>query len=1282
MKYTTIRIEGAILSADIIDRIEQEDIGGQLAKDFGFDARTKVKDEIARAWADAQDLWRIFNRQSKKVAPEDYGTTETRRYWILPLLGLLGYDVQLTKAEFINGKSYAISHRADNLDGLPVHVVGFNDSLDKKRDAGGTRMSPHALVQEYINLTEDYLYGIVTNGIHLRVLRDSSRLIKLSFIEFDLQTMMDEEHFADFAIMYRLLHVSRMPQKKELGGDSLMEKYHQDALESGSRIRDGLSDAVEFSIRTLANGFLDHPENHHLREKIKNHEISPLAYYQYQLRLIYRILFLLVIEERNLVFPEGISRDKRDIYRDYYSINRLRRLCDKPYILEQRHHDLWIGLNHTFQLFETEVRGKYLGIKPLAGDLFSPHALGVLNQCHISNIVLLECIKHLSVFQNKITGQKMRVNYAALNVEEFGSVYEGLLEFEPVILPQGGQYHFDLKKGDERSSSGSHYTPDEMVQPLIKHSLDYIIRDRLKSADKPFEKELALLSIKVCDVACGSGHILLNAARKIGMELAKVRTGEDQPSPEPLRQAIRDVIRSCIYGVDKNPLAVELCKVALWLEAHSPGEPLNFLDHHIKCGDAIVGLAHKEELENGIPDEAFKKMPDDDKEIRAELAKQNKQEKASAENRKIFYKNSDSIQIEKTFTNISELFKSFNALPEDSIEQIEQKRARYATMTSGENWLRLKTLADIQTAQFFIPKTPENEGKIITDDLFRQHMAGIKPLMGSRAVAEAMAVAVKKRFFHWFLEFPEVFSKGGFDCILGNPPFLGGQRLSGSFGQSFLEYVKYAYAPAGSCDLVTYFFRRIFTLLKSGGFQALISTNTIAQGAAREGGLDVIMKQGGSIHFAVRSMKWPGLAAVEVALVGVYKGKWKKFFVLGGKEVPQISSYLDDAEISGSPNPLIQNADKSFQGSIVLGKGFVLEPWEAQKLIEKNPKNKEVLFPYLNGDDLNTRPDQSPSRWVINFFDWPEEKCRDEYPECFEILERLVKPVRLNDNRASYRKLWWQYAEKRSTLYRTIKPLERVLVSCRVSKYVNHSFLITGIVYDVATNVVARTSYLEYVFLQNSFHNEWCWKYASTLESRIRYINGDCIDTFPFPQHLSPELESALEQIGETYHAHRQKFMQNAQLGLTKTYNQFHNRLLSIIESELLDKEKEKQLGKETVNLWNHLPRTQGACDFNQAVEDIFELRRLHRKMDETVLKAYGWTDIDLAHDFYEVDYLPENDCSRYTISPEARKEILKRLLKLNHEIHEQEIQEGKQKKGKSRKKQKADDSQPELFKF
>ncbi|MBW2663081.1 MAG: N-6 DNA methylase [Deltaproteobacteria bacterium] len=1271
MKYTTIRIEGAILSADILDKIEQGGIGGQLAKDFGFDTKTKVKDEIARAWADAQDLWRIFKRQKEKVAEQEYGTTETRKFWMIPLLGLLEYDAQLSKAETVHGKSYAVSHRTSNLDGFPVHIVGFNDSLDKKRTNSGPRMSPHALLQEYINLTE-HLYTIVANGIHLRLLRDSSRLIKLSFIEFDLETMMEEEHYADFAIMYRLLHISRMPVKMDQGAESLIEKYHQDALDSGSRIREGLSNAVERSILSLANGFLEHAANEDLRKKIDNEEISASKFYQYQLRLIYRILFLMVIEERNLIFPHNADKNKRGIYYEYYSINRIRKLCEKQYLADKRFNDLWIVLKNTFHLFESESKGKHLGIKPLAGDLFGYDAIGILNNCNLDNKVLLGCLKNLSVFINKNTGQKMRINYASLNVEEFGSVYEGLLEYDPIFSKENGSYQFGFVKGTGRSASGSHYTPDELVQPLIKHSLDHIIKDRLNSSDQNSEEEKSLLSIKVCDVACGSGHILLNAARRIGTELAKVRTGEDQPSPAPLRQAIRDVIKSCIYGVDKNPLAVELCKVALWLEAHNPGEPLNFLDHHIKCGDAIVGLAHKEELENGIANEAFKKMPDDDKDIRAELAKRNKTERKSAEKRKIFYEHSEFGSIDRSFTDISKVFESFNRLPENSIKEIEDKRIEYQKLVSRDNWWRLKTLADIQVAQFFIPKTEGNAKKIITDDTYQAHLSGRKPLEGSVAVAKAMGVAAEKRFFHWFLEFPEVFTpspagegrgegKGGFDCILGNPPFLGGQRISGNYGSDYLNWLKAYYSITGSCDLVTYFFRRVYNVIKKNGFLSLISTNSISQGVAREGGLEVIINSNGSITFAVSSMKWPGVAAVEVSLVGVYKGKWNLACALDSKKVPFISSYLDDSKLTASPKVLHQNMSKCFMGSTVVGPGFILSNIEAQNLLENDYKYSDVIFPYLNGRDLNTSYDQLASRKIINLFDFTINDA-NKYRDCFNIVEQRVKPYRLEKNYSKKStELWWQYYRPTIGLYKKTKDLKRVIVVAQVSKTIAFSFVDSKQVFDAKLIVFTLEEYRYFSVLQSNFHYNWAWKYCTTMKSDLSYGIERIFETYPFPQNLSEKDKDEIEIIGSEYHVDRQQLMYKIKLGLTKIYNLFHEKELS------------------TDDVIKACKCSQDICE--ESYREIIKLREMQKQLDETVLKAYGWQDIDLAHDFYEVDYLPESDRVRYTISPDARKEVLKRLLKLNHEIHEQEVKAGLHIKGKAKKKQKADASeQMKLF--
>jgi len=1291
LKFPTITIEGMIISADILDKIEAGEIDGQSPKHFGLEGSQKVKDEIARIWADCQDLWQVYSRQMNKIGDTASGAAETRRYWMLPLLGLLGYDTQNAKAEIINEKSYAISHRAVNLDGFPVHIMGFNDKLGEKRQDGGPRLSPHSLVQEYINITE-HLYALVSNGLRLRLLRDNSRLIKQSYIEFDLQAMMEENHYADFAVMVRLLHATRMTYKLDTGDSSWIEKYHQDSLDSGSRIREKLSEAVEKSILLLGNGFLQHPDNEALRNAIAEKHLTAEQLYQLQLRLIYRLLFLLVIEERQLIYPQNCDSRKREIYSRYYSLSRLRELAESRSLEEGNYSDLWISLKQTFRLFEDTAHGARLGVQPLNGELFGPGGLTVLETCSLGNKALLECIAHLSRYSDDSGRQMIRVNYAGLNVEEFGSVYEGLLEYAPQVEQQNGRWTFRFVKGTERSSSGTHYTPDELVLPLIKHSLDYIIQDKLKAplekaTRKPYdakkgkwpqdgaeanlvrkEQEEGLLSIKVCDVACGSGHILLNAARRIAQTLATVRSGEEQPSPEVLRPAIRDVISRCIYGVDKNPLAVELCKVALWLEAHNPGEPLSFLDHRIKCGDAIVGLAHMQELQNGISDEAFKPLPGDDKTVCRMLRDKNKAERAEQKRReeyaKVLFKGVDSL---------AQAFSQLDAMPDHNPRHVCDKSEAYLALISGAEYMRLKTLADIQTAQFFLPK--EKAGDCITDGTFREYLAG--RAMQGQAVAKAMALAVEKRFFHWFLEFPEVMANGGFDCILGNPPFLGGQKISGMFGKNYLEYLKIAYAPAGSCDIVTYFYRRIFTIIRQNGFQSLLATNTIAQGGAREGGLDVITKSGGTINHAVRSMRWPGAAAVEVALVTIYKGQWTGTLTLNRKPVQQITSYLDDAEELGNPFPLKQNEGKSFQGSIVLGMGFILNPEEAQRLIELDPRNKEVIFPYLNGDDLNSRQDQSPSRWVINFHDWPIEKAR-QYKKPFEIVERLVKPERTRKKpngefalRKPMPQKWWIYAEKRPKLYQTIAPLERVLVVARISKTVAFTFVPKDIVYADALVVHALNDWASFALLQSSINYNWAWNYCTTMKTDLNYTPTATFEKLPFPQLPSSACYRRLNEIGKTYYEHRLKLMTACQLGLTKIYTQFHNSNLShIIQGQMgnfLDTEdKLENYGKDTLNLWKHLHNSNNVCSFNEAVAGIHELRRLHLEMDQAVLAAYGWDKdgpdgpaIDLRHDFYEVDYLPENDRIRFTIHPDARREILKRLLLLNHRIHEREVKDG-----------------------
>jgi len=698
MNYPSIRIEGAILSPDLLERIE--DLPGQKPVDFGLDSSMKVKDEIARAWADAQDYWRIFQRKIETLRADSPATTETRQQWVAPLLGLLGYQLEYqARGAELNGKIYSISHRATNRAQAPVQIVGYREPAGLDRKPVNVRMSAHAVVQEFINLNEQ-LYGIVTNGRILRLLRDSSRLIKLTYLEFDLDRIFTDGLFADFAILYRLMHVSRLPVTNETADESWIERYHQDSLDSGARIRDGLSRAVEQAIRDFGNGFLAHPANHALRNAVADGSLDPKSYYKNLLRLIYRLLFLMVIEERDLVFPPSSTNGQREIYGRYYSLQRLRLLSERRYLADHRRYDLWVALLATFRLFEASGPGSKLGLAPLAGDLFGRDAIGPLTDATLGNDVLLGCLRSLSLYEHPENRQLIRVNYGALNVEEFGSVYEGLLEYEPAFMGDGSRVEFTLNAGDDRGVTGSHYTPDDLVQPLIKHSLDYLIADCLK-AQKP---EPALLNLRVADIACGSGHILLAAARRIATELAVVRSGEEQPSPSAYRSALRDVIRTCVYGVDLNPLAVELCKVALWLEAHNPGQPLNFLDHHIKCGNAIVGFVRREELDRGVPDEAFATMPGDDKQIAAQWRRTNTKNRADHVTGQMQLAPLVRLQLD----GILMTWNTLSALPERTPAEIEHKKARFVEFAGGPEAYRLEQIAAIPIAQFYIRKTPEN----------------------------------------------------------------------------------------------------------------------------------------------------------------------------------------------------------------------------------------------------------------------------------------------------------------------------------------------------------------------------------------------------------------------------------------------------------------------------------------------------------------------------------------------------------------------------------------------
>lgn len=591
----------------------------------------------------------------------------------------------------------------------------------------------------------------------LRALRDSQLLRRQAFLEFDLKAMFAGERFADFALLYRLIQRSRLPHGDADSKSCLLEQYYQHTIEQGGRVRDKLREGVENAIGLLGNALLSRPANDPLLQSVESGTVTANRLYQEILRLIYRLLFLMVTEERNLLSPNSV-------YREYYSIARLRSLCERR-LARNNHTDLWTGLQSTFRLFHSEQYGQVLDVPPLNGDLFDLNRTADLNFAVITNRAFLDALWCLSTYHEQPSSPPRHINYAALDVEELGSVYESLLDLQPIFGSENGKVSFRLVAGTERKTTGSYYTPPELVDELVKSALVPVLEDRLKQGRTAEEKAHKLLEITVCDPACGSGHFLLAAARRLARELAKIRGGEDEPSPAQYRTALRDTIAHCIYGVDKNPLAVELCRVALWLESHAAGKPLSFLDHRILCGDSLVGVLDLAALDKGIPDDAFKPVTGDDREVAKDAKKHNKlaRERLSREQAFAFTPVADVAAMAAARRNLTDL-------PDDSPEVIRQKRALFDQFHSGSGYSKDKSAADFWTYAFFSDLTEANVAHgISTTEAVRAALEGGQPDV--QLLASANVEADRLGFFHWPLEFPEVFARGGFDVLLCNPPW-------------------------------------------------------------------------------------------------------------------------------------------------------------------------------------------------------------------------------------------------------------------------------------------------------------------------------------------------------------------------------------------------------------------------------------------------------------------------------------------------------------------------------
>jgi uncharacterized protein (DUF433 family) len=781
MKYTCINIQGNLISEEILQKVELAEIQGQSPIDFDLEPGGNLRGEIEYAWSRIKLDWKQFSDKSKQLPSSDpYGTTVARR-WMKNFFSSLGFELrdQKTSLQGSNNQSYSISHTAENLDDLPVHIVGFHEpahpdrnTLDIKASGGTSKYSPHGTMQEYLNVT-DHLFGIVTNGMLLRLMRDSGRLIKLTYVEFDLKRMLDEDRYSEFTLLYRLLHASRFPFNKEEREQCLLEKYYLESIETGNRIRDGLSKAVKESLLALGTGFLQHEANTELLKKLRTGTITPKDYYRQLLRVIYRLLFLMVTEERDLVYdPEDKGDDVlhlKKIYWDFYSIARLRKQSEKQYLYETQFSDIWQGLINTFRLFEAEGNGIKLGISPLDGDLFSYNAIADLQDCHISNKLMLECIRNLNEFTD-INKNLVPINYRSLDVEELGSVYEGLLELHPVIVNLeaviSSQIAFIFQEGTDRKTTGSYYTRPELVNELIKSALIPVIEERLKErAGNKDEQVRALLRLKVCDAAAGSGHMLLAAARTIAWYLARTQSGEENPARSIYQKCLREVIQHCIYGVDMNPDAVELCKLALWLEGHNSGKPLSFLDHKIRNGNSLVGVTDLSVLQRGIPDNAYNPVTGDDKEICKSLKKNN-----AAFNKTKQYSLFNQDDVSHDTEEFSNEYHELEEINQDNVQSVRQVKQKFESLRGNAKWWKDWRACNIWTSAFFFTYTGENVSAAPTSERLQQFLQNPEAAYGPM-IGKALALSEEHRFFHWPLEFPDVFEQGGFDVVLGNPPW-------------------------------------------------------------------------------------------------------------------------------------------------------------------------------------------------------------------------------------------------------------------------------------------------------------------------------------------------------------------------------------------------------------------------------------------------------------------------------------------------------------------------------
>jgi len=779
LNLPTLKLEGGLFLPDQLEKAAQGRASAQGEVDYGTPKGVKLKDEYSRAFQIVCAQWQHFAAQFERT---DVDAAQITTAFVHELLrDAFGYaTLQAAPWQQVGELRYPVSLMAGS---LPVLVAAHTQGLDQAdarfavQGGGSRKKAPFLAMQELLNASEPLQWGIVSNGRQLRLLRDAASLTRPSFLEVDLADLLGGQRYAEFANVWRLLHASRAPRPDQGTTACIWEQWRNEGQQEGTRVREGLRNGVEQALLTLGQGFLQHPANHTLRAALNDGALNKDAYFQQLLRLIYRLIFVFTVEERGVLHAQDDSAEAlaaRRAYAEGYALARLRERCLKRRT-RTRHDDQWQTIRIVFRSL---AQGEPRLALPALGGLFAPEQCPNLDIASLDNAHLLAAMQHLRwavVAQGK-GGSLTPVDYRNMGPEELGSVYESLLELVPAIdLPARafgfvGRTEAGSTAGNARKLTGSYYTPDSLVQALIKSALDPVIEQRL--AAHPVNPTEALLAIRVIDPACGSGHFLLAAARRLAEKLAQLRSleggQEGAIQPQDYRHALREVVARCIYGVDRNPMAIELARMVLWLEGYEEGRPLSFLDHHLQVGDALLGLIDLNVLKKGIAKDAFKPLSGDDKHLCQTLLK------ANAEGLKRIDKALHDTQVLFEFDEQSGLtaLRTLEHLPEDTHDQVAIKQQGWQRFMRASAQNPLSQAADAVLGAYLLPKVP---GSTIPTSATLYHLmsmpADLLPEAERRALDAAQCACRHVCVLHWPLAFPQVFAQGGFDCVLGNPPW-------------------------------------------------------------------------------------------------------------------------------------------------------------------------------------------------------------------------------------------------------------------------------------------------------------------------------------------------------------------------------------------------------------------------------------------------------------------------------------------------------------------------------